>query len=84
MYNELNLTRKEEWKMESIHDLTDAQIYNLQDRHNKLVKSDYISENTNMFMTWVDQDANFDEDYIEISSNETLSGHAEILDLTTD
>jgi hypothetical protein len=37
-----------------------------------------------MFMTWVDQDANFDEDYIEISSNETLSGHAEILDLTTD
>lgn len=55
----------------------------LLEQHNSLVKEDYKVEgyHINRFCAWVDNNANFNEGYIEIPGNETLSGHAEILEL---
>jgi len=69
--------------IKEIYDLTDAQIYDLQERHNKLVRLRFWSEWTDGFCSWVDSKANFSEGYIEIPSYQTLSGHAEILELET-
>jgi len=49
-------------------------------RHNNLVKPEYICNDKRVFNNWLAQFANDEEQYIEIASNETLSGHAEILD----
>ena len=56
---------------------------NLLEQHNLKVKDAYKVEEHQIgrFCVWVDDKANFEEGYIEIPSNETLSGHAEILDL---
>jgi len=43
------------------------------------VKGNYQCD-FNEFSDWVESDANYAENYIEIPSNETLSGHAVILD----
>ena len=69
-----------EINMKSIYDLTNEQINALVDRHNSMVKPEFATS-PDFFARWVEDEGNFEEDYIEISSNETLSGHAEILDL---
>lgn len=66
--------------MKSIYDLTDEQINDLVDIHNSMVKPEFETS-PNFFARWVEDEGNLEEAYIEISSNETLSGHAEILDL---
>ena len=45
------------------------------------VKAGYLTPEPIGFANWVYDNANFEEKYIEIPSNETLSGHAEILEL---
>ena len=47
------------------------------DRHNELVKERYRSPN---ITDWLMTVGNVEEGYLEIPSNETLSGHAEILE----
>ena len=49
-------------------------------QHNQLVKPRYICTDIAGFERWLDSNGHDDEGYIEISSNETLSGHAEILE----
>ena len=49
------------------------------EQYNNSVKDAYKTERE-MFIDWVEQNANFDECYIEIPSNETKSGNPVILD----
>jgi len=58
-----------------------SNLQKLMEKHNSLVKESYICTSITSFHTWLYADANFDEGYIEISSNETISGHAEILEI---
>ena len=51
------------------------------DRYNELVKERYQSPN---ITDWIMANGNMDEEYIEISSSETLSGHAEILEFNAE
>ncbi|MEE8432390.1 MAG: hypothetical protein V3S16_14170 [Candidatus Desulfatibia sp.] len=57
-------------------------VHGLMHNHNLLVKEEYRLEGHQIgrFGAWLDDKGNFDEGYIEIPSNETLSGHAEILE----
>ena len=52
--------------------------------HNDLVKDLYKANDVQAFAVYLDSNVNKDDEdfyYIEIASNETLSGHAEILEL---
>jgi hypothetical protein len=56
-------------------------LHELMEDHNSRVKPEYVCADNEGFENYVYRDANFVDQYIEISSNETLSGHAETLDL---
>lgn len=56
-------------------------IQDLMTEHNRLVKETYKSTNINTFRNYILNEESFSDGYIEIPSNETLSGHAEILEL---
>jgi len=58
-----------------------SNLQKLMEKHNSLVKVGYTCASITNFKSWLHADANFDEGYIEISSNETISGHAEILEI---
>jgi len=59
-------------------------VKRLMNEHNDLVKDLYKANDVQAFAVYLDSSVNKgDEDfyYVEIASNETLSGHAEILEL---
>ena len=56
-------------------------IEDLMSEHNQIVKDDYLSNESQGFYNWIYQSGDFIDRYIEIPSNETQSGNAEILDL---
>ncbi len=49
--------------------------------HNNLVIERYKCNDLECFVNWIYQRGDFVDQYIEIPANETISGHAEILDL---
>ena len=57
-------------------------VQELMQAHNSLVNERYIVTNPDSMISWLHVAANYSDQYIEISSNEALSGHAEILDLS--
>ena len=62
-------------------DITDnkREMTRLFDLHSIKVKENYKTT-FSLFTDWVRMNANENENYLEIPSNETISGHAEILD----
>ena len=58
---------------------TITQLLDLRERHNNSVKDSYKCDRFG-FDNWFYNEANFDEDYIEIPRNQTISGQAIILD----
>ncbi|MDH5572530.1 MAG: hypothetical protein OEY89_12245 [Gammaproteobacteria bacterium] len=58
---------------------TKERLLELHKQYQKSVKAGY-QIHFNTFENWVSEKGNFEEGYIEIPGNETLSGHAVILD----
>ena len=58
-------------------------IRELMQDHNTLVKEQYQVSKLEGFGIWLVLNANYEENYIEIGGNETISGHAEILYVNT-
>ena len=69
--------------MKNLKEYTDAQKQVILDLHNSKVKEEYVSPNIFDFWVWVEGSISLDaeEPYIEIASNETLSGNACIIEL---
>ncbi len=69
--------------MKTIKTYVSQEINNLVIRHNALVKPEYHTNNKGMLylLSEADDDQSLVLPYFEISSNETLSGHAEIFEL---
>ena len=57
-----------------------AMVLDLMATHNTKVKPEYNCDDYGHFLEWLSANANDAEQYIEIAGNQTLSGHAEILD----
>jgi hypothetical protein len=55
-------------------------LHQLLEKHNRLVKDQYKCDKMDLFVMWLENHGNDDEGYIEIPSNQTISGHAEILE----
>jgi len=62
-------------------DLTGNQIEVLMESHNTFVKEEYVVTNRTWFLNWLADNWNSEEDYIEISANETISGNSIILEI---
>jgi len=63
----------------SVDDL-EAIFEDLLEQHNKLVVSKWRINDMSTFKHWLISFGDWDNNYVEIPSHETLSGHAEILD----
>ena len=68
-------------KETNMHDYVDLMtLKRLQEQHNRLTKESYHVDSLAIFENWLLSEESFTDNYVEISSNETISGHAEILD----
>mgnify|MGYP001822997715 CR=1 FL=1 len=61
--------------------ITSEQLDELLEQYNRRVKDVYECTDKDAFFNWIAMEANEAEQYIEISSHLTRSGHAEIIDL---
>jgi phosphoserine aminotransferase len=75
----MRLTRRIIMKIYNAYDLSAEAQAELLAQHNAVVKPEYEA-NLAHLIEWLDSAANFEEEYVEIASNETRSGHAVILD----
>ncbi len=71
--------------MKTLKQYNENEILELMQQHNEQVKETYRVESIGVFADWIESCANDDNNlsfpYIEIASNETLSGHACIIEL---
>ena len=65
-------------------DISIRQFNAVMAQHNRLVKPRFYCEDLEAFLNWLVMAANTNEHYVEVPSYQTLSGHAEIIDLDAD